>query len=207
MYCNSSPYLQKIFKSRLKKVTDDILEFWAEELDKMNLLPEIMEDATTYIIDDDEMLLTLPKVKKAFREAKIRYLTKNEKLIDYVDFERCPYCQNTGITLFTLKFDKNGNLVNQNTVMRCHCDKALNDLKHLRNVKNTKMNVKDGYLKAYTQIQWAYVMPIITKTRKDITTDWQNDVKYKEFCRNLAIQNESLRSLAKRTLEAMPKCD
>lgn len=207
MYCNSSPYLEKIFKSRLKKVSDDILEFWAEELDKMNLLPEIMEDGTKYILDDDEMVLTLPKVKKAFRDAKVRYLAKNERLLDYSDIERCPYCQNTGTTLFALKFDKLGNLISQNTVMRCHCDKALNDLKHLRNVKNTKMNVKDGYIKAYTQAQWAYIMPIITKNKKDITTDWQNDIKFKEFCKNMAIQNESIRSLAKRTSEAMPKID
>lgn len=205
MYTNSRPHLVKIFNSRLRKVDKDILTFWAEEIDAMNLLPEILEDGTKYILDDDELVLTLPKVKKVFRDAKKRWLIKNEKLIDYIDFDRCGYCQGTGTTLFVFKFDKLGNLVSQNTVMRCHCEKAVNDLKHLRNVQNRKMIVSDGYIKAYTQSQWAYVMPIITKTGKDITTDWQNDVKYKEFCRNLAIQNESLRSLAKRTLETMPK--
>lgn len=207
MYCNSSPHLEKIFKSRLKKVSDDIMEFWALEIDKMKLSEEIMEDGVNCMLDDDEMILTLPKVKKAFRDAKVRWLTKNGKLIDYIDFDRCGYCQGTGTTLFAFKFDKLGNLTSQNTVMRCHCERAVNDLKHLRNKQNTKMIVSDGYIKAYTQSQWAYVMPIITKTGKDITTDWQNDVKYKEFCRNLAVQNESLRSLAKRTLESMPKCE
>ena len=207
MYTNSRPHLTKIFNSRLRKVDKDVITFWAEEIDAMNLLPEVLEDGTKYILDDDELVLTLPKVKKVFRDEKKRWLIKNEKLIDYIDFDRCPYCQGTGTTLFAFKFDKLGNLTSQNTVMRCHCERAVNDLKHLRNKQNTKMIVSDGYIKAYTQTQWAYIMPIITKTGKDIKTDWKNDPKFKDFCKNMAVQNESLRSLAKRTLESMPKCD
>ena len=173
----------------------------------MNLTEEMLIDGTEDIINDDEMAFTLPKIKKAYRNAKIKWLEKNNKLLPYELIEKCGYCQGTGTTLFALKFDKLGNLISQNTVMRCHCERAVNDLKHLRNEQNKIMNVKDGYIKAYTQTQWAYIMPIITKTGKDIKTDWKNDPKFKDFCKNMAVQNESLRSLAKRTLESMPKCD
>lgn len=204
---NARPYLIKVFNSRFKKVSEETLTFCVDEIDKMNLTEEMLIDGTEDIINDDEMAFTLPKIKKAYRNAKIKWLEKNNKFLPYEDVVRCDYCQNTGLTLFALKFDKLGNLISQNTVMRCHCEKALNDLKHLRNEKNIRMNVKDGYIKAYTKSQWAYIMPIITKTKKDIITDWQNDTKFKEFCKKITIQNESIRSLAKRAAESIPKID
>lgn len=200
-------YLKKVFDSRFRKVSDDIINFCAEEIDKMNLTEEMLIDGTEDIINDDEMVFTLPKIKKAYRQAKIKWLEKNNRLLPYDDSPKCPYCENTGTTIYALKFNKSGNLVSQNTVLRCHCDNAVNDIKHVRNVKNAVMHTRDGYIKAYTKIQWTYIMPTIHKTKKDVVIDWANNVKYKEFCRNLAVQNESLRSLAKRTLESMPKCE
>lgn len=110
---NIKSKIEKIFASRCKAISPKSLDIWVNDIVLLNYPLYIIDKVVEEYMNDDEIVLTLPNLKKML------YKHKNNKIIYKKTF--CPYCNGTGY-VFAVKFNSNNELINCiDTALGCVC--------------------------------------------------------------------------------------
>lgn len=138
--------VEKMFASRVKPLSEKIMDIWVSEVISRNFPKEPIEQATTEFIENEEYNLSLPIYLKLIK-SKI-------KLVKVVS--DCLYCGGEGIVGLTLAFSLSGTLLNtQPYALKCYCNKN-NKLKLLQMTTDNKSFNKtystDKYFRVFKDV-------------------------------------------------------
>ena len=181
--------VESIFASRypVLRIDAKTIDTWVLEISAKKYSEEVLSKCSQVLINDDTIKLTIAGFIAICENIKKEIVVK----LPTVPLKHCPYCQNTGLTVFSLMFDEDGYLVSTNTVMNCKCgSKSIGSLTKCYEFAPRSNKVFGGYIKVYTYPQLQYTLMKIKKNgNKDVVVDFSNNNNYlaykKDYDKNL----------------------
>ena len=136
--------VEKMFASRVKPLSEKIMDIWVSEVISRNFPKEPIEQATTEFIESEEYNLSLPIYLKLIK-SKIKYVEHRTE---------CLYCGGSGTIGLTIPFTLNGRLIHtQPYLLNCYCN---NNRKLIQMVADedtqNKTYAKDMYFRVFKTV-------------------------------------------------------
>lgn len=135
----------KIFASRVKPISEKMIELWITEIIAKGFSDDAIINATDEFVESEEYNLSLPAFLK---------LIKSKTTTEVRHDVECVYCGGKGIVCCTLAFDLSGKILDIAPYMlNCYCN---NDGKLLQMTPNettfNKTYGKDKYFRVFPSI-------------------------------------------------------
>lgn len=155
--------VEKIFASRVKPVSEKIVELWITEIIDKGYKDEVIERATQKFIESEEYNLSLPVFLRLIKENNTESIRHNAE---------CTFCEGRGTVVTTLAFNLDGTIIDCAPYMlNCYCNKNGKLLQMIPNKKTfNKTYSKDKYFRVFPSIveMFAYQEKVWANGNKDI---------------------------------------
>ena len=180
--------LNNIFASRLKTVSSKNIGIWTREISYKQYSFDVLKKSEKYIIDNDDVVLTIASVCRIMNDYR-RELTP--KLPEPKDVYICPFCENSGLAHYILRFDSNGFFVSDNYALKCVCtrsNKNLNIVQFTKGEFNNKTETKNGYFKVFDNyVKWDFYKRQVEKNKNnDVKVDFSS-LEFQNYQKSLGI--------------------
>lgn len=154
--------VEKIFASRVKPVSEKIVELWITEIIARGFQDEAIEKATQKFIESEEYNLSLPVFLRLIKENNAQRIQHNVE---------CVFCEGRGTVGATLAFELDGTLMDYTFILNCYCNKdgKLTQMIHNPKTFNKTMG-NNKYFRVFKDIceREKYLQKVCRNGYKDI---------------------------------------
>lgn len=135
----------KIFASRVKPISEKMIELWITEIIAKSFSDDAIMKATDEFVESEEYNLSLPVFLKLIKSKMTYGIQHNAD---------CVYCGGKGIVCSTLAFDLSGKIIDcASYMLNCYCNNNGKLLKMIPNKKTfNKTYGKDKYFRVFPSI-------------------------------------------------------
>ena len=140
--------INNIFAARARPVSEKTIKVWAKEILSRNFLDQAIKEMERDFMEDDETLLTLPKIIESI-------IKHHNKIINTNLAENgCEWCGGRNYVYSIIFFAKNGKYLSQNYALKCfHNTNSDKSAKMVLNKEtNNKTEVKTGYFLVFKDV-------------------------------------------------------